>query len=126
MPHLSIWRRVRTSRRAASLARWKSWQAAWARNRGILLSESVHLGVGGGQQQVAHRALGHVGRGLLLPLLARHLVVALGQRHEALAGALRRPRGAERRQRAVEVRARRELQRRVLVLALQPRLRQRD
>src|SRR3954447_15104038 len=122
MPHLSIWRRVSTSRRAASEARWKSWQAAWARVLGTGLIDLMHLGVGGGQQQVAHRALGHVGGDLALPLLAGHRAVALGQRHQALPGALAGPRMAEGGERAVELLAGREIHGRVAVLHLQARL----
>src|SRR3954454_12730803 len=122
MPHLSIWRRVSTSRRAASLARWKSWQAACARKRGIGL---MNLCVGGGEQEVAHRALGHVGGDLALPLLAGHRVVALGQRQQALARAGAHPRVAERGERAVELLLGLEVDRRVLVLHLEPRLRER-
>src|SRR4051812_35255195 len=119
MPHLSIWRRVSTSRRAASLARWKSWQAACARKRGIKL---MNLGVGGGEQEMAHRTLGHVGGDLALPLLAGHGVIALGQREQSLARAVARPRVAEGRHRAVKLLRRLEVNRRVAVLHLQSRL----
>src|SRR4051812_43430839 len=131
MPYLSIWRRVRTSRRAASEARGEAWQAAGAREGGTwralwrgeagaessqgriarrdvaagglggavevlaggVGAEAGHLAVlvqvevGSGEQQVAHRALGHVGGDLALPLLARHPVIAGGEGEQRAARA---------------------------------------